>query len=618
MCGIAGVLAANLDKADLVKKMVRRLIHRGPDDEGYWENHSYAAGMRRLSINDIEGGAQPLFGCADRTVLFYNGEIYNSPALRKQLIYEGYTFRTKGDGEVICHLYHKYGLKFLGKLDGMFAIALWDRESETLLLARDFPGEKPLYFSRLPKGGVAFASEIPALMAANLVRDELNLQAIWDFPTFLWIPEPATIFQRVESLMPGHYLVARAGGSVQIESFVKDLPGAATLFSEDIREKICQVKGVVSEAVESRLLSDVPIGAFLSGGLDSSIICTLAKRRLSELNTFCIGFENAKDPYHGYSDESTFAEEYAAFLGCNHTTIRIGSNEFRDLLPQLNKSAGQPYAVSSGLGILAIAREAQARGIKVLLSGDGADEAFGGYSWYKDLSTGHPTSSRVGPLLRYIESGDDRWHRAARTAGYSSQERAWSYHYYASELEKSFLFGEAMGGQNASLRWFEPSSLMDPIDYIRHDRSFYFPNEMLTKVDRMTMAYSVEGRAPFAAYAVQFLAERLSLNDLIRDDTLKWVLREAFRDQIPTAILDREKHGFNVPIDHWLQDEWRDIFEETFAADSCLVHAGIIGRGARQWAINEMKNPKKVLGHVIFPFIMLNLWMSEYESGNYC
>ncbi len=618
MCGIAGVLSQQAGKSDAVKAMVSRLVHRGPDDEGHWVKGVYAAGMRRLSINDVEGGGQPLFDSANRIVLFYNGEIYNSPQLREALTAEGYPFRTHSDGEVICHLYRTLGRAFLGRLDGMFAIALWDDEAQILILARDFPGEKPLYYARLPDGGLAFASEIPALMASGMVSRELDEQAIWDFPSFLWIPEPATIFRNVRAVLPGECIVARVDGKIESTSFITQLPREPVPSPGVTDEAVGAVKRVVTEAVTSRLLADVPVGAFLSGGLDSSIVCTIARRVLPRLNTFCIGFEDLEDPYHGYSDESLYAEAYATQLGCEHTTLRVVAQDFRALLPQLLKSAGQPYAVSSGLGILAIAREARARGIKVLLSGDGADEAFGGYSWYAELPKMHGVVPQSNALARFLDGGGDWDEKAARMAGYSPAERAWACHYYASEAEKSSLFGEAIVGGRSSLRWFDGAAFNQPLDYLRHDRAFYFPNEMLSKVDRMTMAYSVEGRAPFAAFGVQFMAGNLAWNDLVRSGQLKWVLREAFRDELPTELVDRKKHGFNVPIDHWLKHDWRDLFEETFSQHSYLVKNRILGRDARQKALSMLNDPHKIAGHVIFSYIMLNLWMTEYDNGNHC
>jgi asparagine synthase (glutamine-hydrolysing) len=358
------------------------------------------------------------------------------------------------------------------------------------------------------------------------------------------------------------------------------------------------------------LLSDVPVGAFLSGGLDSSIVCTLARAELSELHTFCVGFENVDDPYHGYSDESVHAAAYAQKLGTRHTTVRVTARDFRDLLPTFVKAAGQPYAVSSGLGILTIAREARRQGIKVLLSGDGADEAFGGYSWYPSIPQSFTARPSRGDVLRFLDRDGTLAERIARVAGYPPPLRAWAWHYYASEEEKGALFHPDVTAES-SLRWFAGRSFESSVDYVQHDRDFYFHNEMLSKVDRMTMAFSVEGRAPFAAPAVQRRAARLAWDKLTRDGQVKWALRKAFAAELPDELISRPKHGFNVPIDHWLANDWNDLFEETFAASSPLRREGILRAGAGDYAANLLADPRKVAGHVLFTFVMLHLWMSQ-------
>jgi asparagine synthase (glutamine-hydrolysing) len=611
MCGIAGIFSASRDKQRAVERMVRSLVHRGPDSAGYWGSGPYYGGMRRLSILDVEGGDQPLYDETRRVVLFYNGEIYNSPALRRDLERDGVRFRTHSDGEVICHLYRKHGRGVFERLDGMFAMALWDDEKQTLLLARDFPGEKPLYVSRLGNAEIAFASEIPGLLACHSISRELDVQALWDYPTFLWVPEPATIYRDIRAVLPGEGLEVSERG-ITAFTFKRRIP-VPDLPHESDAETVGSVRCVVEDAVKSRLLSDVPVGAFLSGGLDSSIVCTIARRELRDLHTFCVGFESVEDPYHGHSDESALAEAFARRLGTKHTTVKVTGQDFRGLLPRFIEAAGQPYAVSSGLGVLAIAREAHARNVKVLLSGDGADEAFGGYSWYPAMPSSFTSSPTDAEVLRFLDRDGTLNERIARVAGYSAPLRAWAWHYYASEEEKRTLFAPEIAAQT-SLRHFQGFEFLEPLDYVRHDRTFYFPNEMLSKVDRMTMAFSVEGRAPFAAPAVQGFAQRLSWSDLIRDGQLKWVLRKAFSEDLPEEVIARPKHGFNVPIDHWLKGDWSDLFDDTFAEGAPLHRAGILRPGAGADARRLLHDRRKVAGHVLFTFVMLHLWMSGIEN----
>lgn len=608
MCGIAGILSKTGNKRDQVEKMLKSLIHRGPDEKSYWEGKNYYAGMRRLSINDIEGGSQPFYDESRNIVLFYNGEIYNYQSLKKQLIDVGIKFKTSCDGEVICHLYKIYGNGFLSKLEGMFSIALWDQSRETLILGRDFPGEKPLYYSKLDCGGIAFSSEINSLIKCKDINKKLDEQALWDFPTFLWVPEPNTIYENIKALKPGNFIKYSLNDGMNVFSFKEDIkfPELKESYSEKYTLEL--IRDTVHSSIKNQLLSDVPIGTFLSGGIDSSIITAVASKYINNLNTFCIGFKDSYDPYHGESNESDQAKEFAEFLGTNHTNINVTADTFRELLPLFLKSAGQPFAVSSGLGILTVSQKAKEMGIKVLLSGDGADEAFGGYSWYSSLSKIKPNIDKSFEPYRYIDLGDSITEKEKRLSGYKNDMRAWALHYYGSEKEKMNLFSNDFIKQT-SLSHFRSYDFCNPIDYINHDREFYFPNEMLTKVDRLTMAFSIEGRSPFAAPRVQLLAKQLNWDYLCKNNILKWSLKEAFKDVLPNKVIKRKKHGFNVPIDFWLKNQWNDLFEETFSNESELYKYGLIDKNAKKNALCLLTDPKKVSGHFLFCFIILNEWL---------
>ena len=611
MCGIAGILSEEGYRKEEVKRMLNKLIHRGPDEMAYWEDNKFSAGMRRLSINDIEGGSQPLFDSSGNLILFYNGEIYNYQKLKRELESDGIKFNSNCDGEVICHLYAKYGESFFSLLDGMFAISIWDKKKKVLLLARDFPGEKPLYYSRLERGGIAFSSEINSLKECNEIDKRLDSQSIWDMPTFLWIPEPNTIYKNIKALLPGQYLKISLSKSIEINSFALNIkkPIIEERFNEN--DKIQIVKETVKNAVKSRLLSDVPIGTFLSGGLDSSIVTCLTRKYISELKTFCIGFKDTYDPYHGNSDESIEASLFASELDVEHFNIQVDAKDFKNFLPELIKSAGQPYAVSSGLGILAVSKLASDLGIKVLLSGDGADEAFGGYSWYKVLGNIRKYKNLTNECFRFHDLNDSIESKEKRLSKYSPEKKAWSLHYYGSENEKKDIFCNDFS-HASSLRHFENRIFDDPLDFLNHDRDFYFPNEMLSKVDRFTMANSIEGRAPFAAPSVQLLAKQLEWQDLYRNGTLKWILRKAFEDILPSHIIVRRKHGFNVPIDFWLKNQWKDLFEETFSKNSKLMQLGYIEKNSRSKALKLLNHPKKIAGHIIFCYVVLNIWLENH------
>lgn len=614
MCGIVGYLSARFKEDHSLARMLAAIQHRGPDESSEYHFGPYHVGMSRLAINDPAHGQQPLYSSSRKVVLMYNGEIYNSPQLRMSLEAKGYRFRTRSDGEVVCHLYDEYGEDAFGYLDGMFAIALWDERRSVLLLARDQAGEKPLHYAELDSGGgVVFASEIKALRKFDGLNLSLNRQALWDYPTFLWIPEPASVYQEVHALPPGHLLKVNCD-SLSLKRYRSYLgPFSNEALGDD--EVVFETRRVVDEAICSRLLSDVPMGSFLSGGLDSSIVATVASRKLGQIETFSVGFEALSDPYHGSSDESAEAAAYAAMLGSRHHTIQVTAESFRDTLDTFCKHGDQPFAVSSGLGILAVAKTAREVGIKVLLSGDCADECFGGYSWYFHLPL--PLAGEDGAFDREVVSWQNfglvEEDRLARLARLTAQQRAWAWHYYAHENEKSALFSrEWQEGLRSSLRHFDAfdaSARWSPEQYVANDRALYLPNEMLRKLDRMTMAHSVEGRVPFAAPAVLAHAERLSYSQMVRGKTLKWALREAYADVLPAEIVDRPKHGFNVPIDHWLKGEWRDLLHDTFAPGSALNAHGMLGNDAAAVAERMLQDRERLNGHTIFCFIVLNRWL---------
>lgn len=625
MCGIAGFYNTDLTETHL-KRMLTQLIHRGPDDQAVFADAPFMAGMQRLAINGLSDGNQPLTNETKDVVLLYNGEIYNAHELKSALVAKGHKFTTHSDGEVICHLYEEYGLKLFELLDGMFAAALWLKKEQRLVLARDFIGEKPLYFARLGNNSLIFSSEIKAIHSISSAALSLNYQAIWDFPTFLWIPEPNTIFNEIKALDPGHLLIVSMQG-IEKRCYVGE--SRSRIPNDFTADDIYQItKSIVTESVHSRLMSEVPVGCFLSSGLDSSIVTTLSARRLPQIDTFSIGFEDLDDPYHGKSDESTAAAELANNLGTRHHTIRVTGKDFRELLPQFCFHGDQPFAVSSGLGILKIAEHANHFGIKVLLSGDGADEFFAGYSWYNHFSsysqrTQRQSNATTAPVS-YQSFGIPLNQRIEMIKHYSKAEQAWAWHYYAHESEKRQLFNQEWYQTfqpNSSLSHFswleELDSNQFPLAFIEHDRRFYFPNEMLTKVDRMCMAHSVESRVPLASKKLIDWARSLPINTLLNGQTIKIPLREAFKDLLPDSVINRPKHGFNVPIDHWLKSSWFDLLQHAFSKESALFKHGIISQQSVNAANRLLADPLKLNGHTLFCFIMLNMWLENEYNRNY-
>lgn len=616
MCGIAGIITENIIDKGIVKKMLLTMQHRGPDKFGYYSDQHVNAGMCRLSINDIEGGDQPLYNENKEIVVLYNGEIYNSPELRQFLQNKGHAITTHCDGDVIAHLYEEVGEDFLSWLDGMFAIFLYDRCENKLILARDIPGEKPLYYCQSPSGNIIFASEIKAIYEAEVTQLTLNPQAIWDLPTFLWIPEPATIFNEIRALPRSSYAVIRGKKIIEKTYGFRDKP---SIDYTDEKEVIEFTRNIVEKSVKSRLLSDVSIGAFLSSGLDSSIICTLAAKSLNELHTFTISVEDkSPDPYHGNFNEAQLAEKYASMIGTKHTNIPVSDNKFYSLLNKFVRYADQPFSVSSGLGVLAIAQEAHERGIRILLTGDGADEVFGGYPWYSYLQKSNDTQSKSDGLhdVSSQYTSMNKIKRIQKIKEHPAHKQAWAWHYYASERDKSILFNKEyfVDQTQSSLRIFKnykKSTDWQRVDFIKQDRDCYLPFEMLRKVDRMTMAFSVEGRVPFVAPMILKHVENLRYGHFIKGQTQKACLRKAFADILPMEIVNRPKHGFNIPIDHWLKNGWNSLLEHTFSRESVLYKLGIIHEKSAREAQHMLYSTECLHGHTLFSFIALNLWLEN-------
>ena len=319
MCGITGFrINYNIDKK-ILKQMNDVMVNRGPDSSGYFYDQEFSGAMQRLSINDLNTGDQPLFNQDKNIVLFYNGEIYNYKFLRDLLENKGYRFRTNSDGEVICHLYDEYKTEMFSMLDGMFAIALWIKNEKKLILGRDIAGEKPLYYYSLRSNEIIYASSIKSIYQFPNINFSLNMNSIWDLPTFTWTPQPNTIFNEIKTVPSSSYIIVDNEKTKIYKYEYKYKHDYSKLSDSDLVEK---TRSLIQESVNLRLLSDVPVGTFLSGGLDSSIVTYIAAKKLPNLNTYTIGFEDVDDLQHGHADESIVAENFANQLNTNHKTIK--------------------------------------------------------------------------------------------------------------------------------------------------------------------------------------------------------------------------------------------------------------------------------------------------------
>jgi len=625
MCGIAG-FSGSYDQA-LLERMNHAMAHRGPDDSGTFidEEHSIGLAHRRLSIIDVSTrGHQPMWDSTRTVAIVYNGEIYNFPELRRQLIEDGYAFNSQCDTEVILNLYLRDGEKMLERLNGIFAFSLWDTRTQTLLVARDGLGVKPLYFAQT-KLGLIFASELKALLQDSAIDRTIDPNAVRSHLIYLWCPSPRTMLRSVQKLPPGHAMQVRQGKIVRKWQFY-DLPYDQEFVDWPAGDAVVQVRKYLSRAVERQLVSDVPVGAFLSGGIDSSSIVALAQRKLSgeRLQCFTIGVKGKEAQVEGMASDLHYARRVSEHLGVDLNTIWIGS-EMVDDLPKMIFHLDEPQADPAPINALFISRLAQESGVKVLLSGAGGDDVFTGYrrhyahqleaywSWLplsarkklRDLSARvRPTSElnrRFSKAFRYADlDGDARiesyFHWIQPTvidALFTAETRAMI------DVEKSGLVHDAL----ASL----PRSVLPLNRMLYLEGRFFLADHNLNYVDKMSMASGVEVRVPLLDRELISLAARLPLRYKQRGRIGKWVLREAMKPYLPKDVLYRQKVGFGAPLRHWLRDDLRPLVEDVLSERS-LLNRGIFDPVAIRRLV-ALNNERKIdATYSIFGLICIELW----------
>jgi len=581
MCGIAGVLdPSTLPDEDTLQRMNDCLAHRGPDDAGIHVDEPVALAHRRLSIIDPESGQQPMFN-EDRSVcVVFNGEIYNHRDLREAL--SGHTFRTDADTEVLVHLYEEHGPGFVERLDGMFAFALWDADRDRLVLARDRMGIKPLVLARDGER-VAFASELPALFEPDIDLGGLDHAALGTYFCLGFAPAPRTAFQNVSKLRPGELALIeyedgrRDGGSLSVDRRRYYQP---TIESQDpsLGTAATELRARVERAVERRLMSDVPLGAFLSGGLDSSIVVgTMADLMDEPVRTFTVGFDEAR------FDESWAAREVADYHGTDHHEYTVTPDDVRETIPGVLDRLGEPFADPSLIPTSVVARET-ARDVTVALSGDGADELFAGYSKYRGEHLSTYYRALPGPVRGAVDRllGAAPVDRTTRVGELGRQARkfrrgsepdpvarhlAWlrlpddDAARAVAPLDPERRAGDALEDAHRDARQMLPEG--DEFNrMLAVDTRFGLPNQMLHKVDLAGMYSSLEVRVPFLDREVVEYALSLPTSHKIDAREQKRVLRRAFDDVLPKRIQQRGKQGFDMPIGEWLTGPLADDFHE--------------------------------------------------------
>lgn len=568
MCGIFGMAAVHGQRPDrgLLEKMGDAIVHRGPDDAGFFVSGPVGLGMRRLSIIDLAGGHQPIFNEARDKVIVFNGEIYNFHEIREGLQKKGHSFTTNSDTEAILHLYEEKGESCVEDLVGMFAFAIWDIEKESLFLARDRFGEKPLHYYWDGRRFI-FASEIKSMLCDEGVDRSLDWGAVGDYFTFMNTIAPDTVFKGIKKLMPGHYMVFE-GGRIRQERYWSYCLDAGRDKGEQYYKS--SVLEHLKKAVEGQLISDVPLGAFLSGGIDSGAIVALMSMAAGTVKTFSIGFEET-----GYN-ELGFAKEVAQAFGTDHHEYILRPDAV-EVVDKIIMHLDEPFCDPSAIPTYFVSKIARQE-VKVALSGDGGDEVFAGYPGYRAEYLLNKAAKLPGRARRAFTRGLlegapalpwARFNYGARRLGrilervdMSPADRFFSRHRLFSDDEKRALFTSEIAcqgvvkDQEEYLRHVEFGDTGDPVDImLALDANIYLPNDMLVKIDRMSMAHSLEVRTPFLDHRLAGFMAATPSRYKVRGMTTKYILREAMRGILPDSVLKRGKKGFSVPLDAWFRND---------------------------------------------------------------
>jgi asparagine synthase (glutamine-hydrolysing) len=619
VCGICGILTRAPGGPDprVIAAMNGALRHRGPDSDGTVLDGPVGLAVRRLSIIDVEGGSQPIGNETDRIQVVQNGEVYNHAALRQELERLGHRFRTRSDTEVLVHLYEQYGLGFVKRLRGMFAIALWDAERERLVLARDRFGIKPLFY-RERGGELAFASELKALLRLPDFAHRIDPRALESLLAFNSIPAPLTIFDGVLKLLPGHMLVCE-GGSARLELYARPRPSDAGAVRAEPQEELArELRERLRDSVRAHLVSDVPVGVLLSGGVDSAALAALAAEESGgRLSTFSIGFEERS------FDELDRARLVARRYDTDHHELVLRPDA-AELLPRLAEVFDEPLADSSALPTYLVS-ELASRSVKVAMSGEGADELFGGYYTYvADL-----LAERVGaiaaaarPLVERLPSSsskvsfDYKAKRFARGAGLAPFDRhhAWK-EIFSRDARAELVAGPSGGGfdplavyrrRYAETAGAEPLARMQDMDL-----GIYLVDDLLVKTDRASMAHSLEARVPFLDTAVSDLALALPTHMKVRRLQKKLLLRRAVEPLLPREIVHGRKQGFSIPAAAWLRGELQPFARDVLSAET-IRRQGFFRPDAVTALLDRHVARREDLSRQLWCLLSFTLWFERY------
>jgi asparagine synthase (glutamine-hydrolysing) len=622
MCGIVGVFDL-LGEREMDRHAVARMNdshrHRGPDGDGFHFEPGVAFGHRRLSIIDLEGGKQPLFNEDGSVVVTYNGEIYNFPSLVTELASRGHQFRTRCDTEVIVHAWEEWGEACVERFNGMFAFAVWDRNKQTLFLARDRLGIKPLYYTVAPDSRVLFASELKAILTDQTIPRQVRPQSVEDFFAFGYVPDPATILENVFKLAPGHTLTIKRGDRRVVPRQYWDVvfePRQNGSIAELGEELVARLR----RSVEMQMISDVPLGAFLSGGVDSSaVVALMAEVSPTPVRTCSIAFSNPR------FDESRYAATVAEKFKTDHS-VEVVEPDDMALIDGLADLYDEPYADSSALPTYRVCELAR-RKVTVALSGDGGDENFGGYRRYRWHVYEEQVRSRVPAALRRSVFGvlgaiypkldwAPRIFRAKSTLEAIARDSLEGYFHSVTILPvglRKRLFSSRFRGQLQGYGAFEvfkryaanapkdyPLSLVQYLDY-----KTYLPGDILTKVDRASMAHGLEVRVPILDHELVDWASGVAPELKLNGGEGKYFFKKALEGRLPDDILYRPKMGFAVPLAAWFRGELRDRTRERLLSDE-FHSSGLFDRGFVQRALDDHDAGRRDFGPLIWALLMFD------------
>lgn len=626
MCGICGFYQSDLkaDKSDL-KLMNNQIIHRGPDDDGYYFNGRVGLAARRLSIIDLNTGHQPLTSHSKMNWITYNGEVYNFKELREELKARGYKFRTSTDTEVIVNLYEEFGLDFVKKLRGMFAIGIYDIKKNKLILIRDRIGIKPLYYSFQPENKtLIFASEIKSILKYPGIKKELNNNALDLFLTLEYIPAPFSIFKNINKLPSGHILIYE-NGNIQIKKYWEIKKGKLNGNFNELKE---QFLSLLNESVKMRMISDVPLGAFLSGGIDSSAI-TSVMSSISEnrIKTFSIGFEEKS-----YS-ELKYSKIVSEKFNTDHYTKSL-SPDINELVLFLSNFFDEPLGDFSNFPTYLVSKAAREK-VTVILSGDGGDEIFGGYEHYiaqkiarfVDFPIFRPfhklfsKTTNLFPPSELKKGFTNRIKRFSEGLSNSYKNRHFRWMLFLSNFQKTKLYSpdfldprflNILPLRRPFEKYFELSREFDGLNQdLCLDLKTYLVDNILVKVDRMSMATSLEARVPLLDHKIVEFAFSIPEDFKLKGYTTKWFFKKSMEGILPDEIIYRQKEGFSIPIKNWLKNELKDLMFE-YLSEKRIKETGIFNYNYIKKMIDEHINNRENHSHRLWTLILFNMWKEKF------